>query len=97
MDDIIVVSTSVNEHHTHLVDLFDRILSYGFHFQMSKCMFMLPRSSYLGIIIDENDRRHNGNKMAMLQKLSGASNKANYYNIFAPNMQSLLATLDNLC
>lgn len=91
----------MDEYRTHLIEILDRIQSYGFYLQMKRCMFLLPRISYRGSVKNKNDLRLDTNKIAprfpstktTLQSFLGM---ANYYDNFMPNMPQLLVTLNNL-
>lgn len=105
MDDVIVYSTSVEEHKEHLQKVFQRIEDYGFSLQTQKCELFLPQIKYLGFIVDEQGRRPDSTKIAAIKDIPIPRNKSelqaflglvNYYNSFVPRMHSLRAPLNEL-
>ncbi|KAA3673841.1 uncharacterized protein DEA37_0012248 [Paragonimus westermani] len=105
MDDIIIVSSSVDDHIQHLHTVFQRIRDYGFTLRIEKCKIMLSNIRYLGSIIDETGRRPDPDKIAAIATLPVPKDKTalqsflglvNYYNNFVPNMHDLRAPLNKL-
>ncbi|KAA3675726.1 uncharacterized protein DEA37_0006214 [Paragonimus westermani] len=105
MDDIIIVSSSVDDHIQHLHTVFQRIRDYGFTLRIEKCEIMLSNIRYLGSIIDETGRRPDPDKIAAIATLPVPKDKTtlqsflglvNYYNNFVPNMHDLRAPLNKL-
>lgn len=105
MDDIIIVSSSVDDHIQHLHTVFQRIRDYGFTLRIEKCEIMLSSIKYLGSIVDEKGRRPDPEKIAAIQSLPVPKDKhalqsflglVNYYNNFVPNMHDLRAPLNKL-
>ncbi len=52
IDDIIVFSASVSEHHSHLEQLADRLSQFNLAVRASKCSFYVAEVDYLGFIFD---------------------------------------------
>ena len=105
LDDIIVVSSSKQEHLRHLELVFERIHSFGFKLRPEKCSFMMPSVRYLGSIIDQEGRRPDPDKITAMSTMPAPTNQAqlqaflglvNYYNHFVPHLQTIRAPLNAL-
>lgn len=54
LDDILIFSTSEEEHKAHLRTVLQRLNSYGLTVNVSKCIFGVPEISFLGHLITSN-------------------------------------------
>ncbi|CAI2738976.1 unnamed protein product [Dicrocoelium dendriticum] len=105
LDDIIIVSSTAEDHYTHLNEVFSRIDGYGFRVRPEKCQLMMSSITYLGSIIDSSGRRPDPNKIKAIKLMPHPTNKAtlqsflglvNYYHNFVPQMHELRAPLNAL-
>ncbi len=51
IDDIVVYSDTVEEHHNHLQIVFERLKGHGLHLHLGKCKFFQDNVEYLGHVI----------------------------------------------
>lgn len=63
LDDIIIFSTSLQEHIERLTDVFDRLRKYNFKIQLDKSEFLKKEVSYLGHIITTKGIKPNPDKI----------------------------------
>lgn len=68
LDDIIVFSTSLQEHMTNLEKVFLRLRESNFKIQMDKSEFLKKETAYLGHIISEDGIKPNPDKISAIQK-----------------------------
>lgn len=68
LDDIIVFSTSLQEHMTNLEKVFNRLRESNFKIQMDKSEFLQLETAYLGHIISREGIKPNPDKIAAIQK-----------------------------
>ena len=54
LDDILIFSTSFEEHLIHLNTIFDRLRYHGLKLKLKKCSFLQTETNFLGFVIDEN-------------------------------------------
>ena len=52
LDDILVTGSSLQEHHTNLEHVLERLAEAGLRLNKSKCSFLLQQIEYLGHVID---------------------------------------------
>ncbi|KAA5654303.1 RNA-directed DNA polymerase, partial [Pseudomonas aeruginosa] len=68
LDDIIVFSTSLQEHLVNLEKVFQRLRESNFKIQMDKSEFLKLETAYLGHIISNEGIKPNPDKIATIQK-----------------------------
>ncbi|CAK1577917.1 unnamed protein product [Parnassius mnemosyne] len=68
LDDIIVFSTSLQEHMVNLDKVFSRFRESNFKFQMEKSEFLKHETAYLGHIITRDGIKPNPDKISAVQK-----------------------------
>lgn len=54
LDDVLMKRESIEDHKSHVWQVFMRIQHYGFKLKDGKCEFFLERIKYLGQIIDKD-------------------------------------------
>lgn len=105
LDDIIIVSKTEAEHMHALKKVFQRIQSYGFKVQMSKCQFFMTNIKYLGQIVTQEGRRPDPKKVSAIIAMPAPVNihqvrsflgMLNYYGQFVKTMRQLRVPLDKL-
>ena len=69
LDDIIIFSTSPEEHEKHLRQVFERLKEHRLTLKPSKCEFFLPEVKMLGFIISGDGLRADPEKIAAITKL----------------------------
>uniref|UniRef100_A0A915E576 RNA-directed DNA polymerase n=1 Tax=Ditylenchus dipsaci TaxID=166011 RepID=A0A915E576_9BILA len=78
LDDIIIVGSSIEEHNSALLAVFNRIRDAGLQVRLSKCEFFLPSVKYLGFIVDKDGRRPDPQKTAAIKDRVVASLQAEH-------------------
>lgn len=68
LDDIIIFSTSLQEHISRLREVFDRLRNANFKIQLDKSEFLRKEVAYLGHIVTENGVRPNPDKILAIKK-----------------------------
>lgn len=105
LDDIVIVSRSIEEHAQHLKGVFSRIKDYGFRLRLEKCNFFMTSIKYLGVIIDSKGRRPDLAKIQAIAKMPPPSDVPtlrsflgliNYYQVFVNNMRFIRQPFDEL-
>jgi hypothetical protein len=105
LDDIVVVSRSLDDHRRHLHAIFNRINEYGFCVRLRKCSFFQPSIKYLGFIIDKDGPCADPQKVTAVANMPAPNNITtlrsflglfDYYQSFVPNMRFIHQPLDDL-
>ena len=105
IDDVLVASTSIEEHKRHVELIFDRFNSFGITINPDKCVFASSHLEFLGHRIDSNGIRPMTEKaIAILEYPVPQSTKGlrrflgmvNYYARFIPNCSEILSPLTDL-
>ncbi|CAK1590854.1 unnamed protein product [Parnassius mnemosyne] len=68
LDDIIVYSTSLQEHMVNLEKVFQKLRESNFKIQMDKSEFLKLETAYLGHIISKDGIKPNPNKISAIEK-----------------------------
>ena len=66
IDDILIFSETVEEHFTHLEDVFERLIKYNLKLKPSKCEIFKPELLFLGHLISANGIKPNPLKVAAI-------------------------------
>ena len=69
LDDILIFSTSFEEHLIHLNTIFDRQRHHGLKLKLKKCSFLQTETNYLGFVIDENGIKPDHMKVEAIRAL----------------------------
>ncbi|KFD67383.1 hypothetical protein M514_20419, partial [Trichuris suis] len=105
LDDVLVASSSAEEHQTHLDQLFKRFEKYGIRVNPSKCVFYASQLEFLGFQVDSEGIRPLPSKveairrfplpktMAQLRRFLGC---LNFYRQFLPHIAQTLIPLENI-
>lgn len=102
IDDILIFSKSVEEHHEHLHQVFDRLREAGLTLHPLKCSFFEDKVAYLGhMIVPGGLEVQQAKVKAILDipppsdigKLRAFLGLANYYRRFVPNYSSIAKPL----
>ena len=105
LDDILVASTTPEEHLAHLQALFERLSSHGVTINASKCVFGANSVDFLGHRIDATGMTPLPDNLKAIEnfpypssfkQLERFAGLVNYYRRFIPNCASLLQPLTDL-
>lgn len=105
LDDILVYSSSPQEHEQHLRTIFTTLQKYGILLNPSKCVFRVPEISFLGYKISSAGSQPLPERIADLQscpppktigQLRRFLGMINFYRRFLPNAASLQAPLHDI-
>ena len=105
LDDILIASTSHEEHISHLRTLFQRFKQFGLNINPSKCIFGVPSLEFLGHEINSQGILPLTSKIEAIQdvvlpnsvkKLKSFLGLLNYYRRFIPNCSHILQPLTDL-
>lgn len=69
LDDILIFSTSMEEHMTNIQKVFDRLREHNLKIQVDKCRFFAKETDYLGHILTTDGIKPNPAKVESIQKL----------------------------
>lgn len=69
LDDILIFSTSLEEHLTNVKDIFRTLRKAGLKVQVDKCSFLSKETEYLGHILTPNGVKPNPKKIKTIQDL----------------------------
>ena len=105
LDDLLVASTSEDEHERHLRQLFNRLQEYGIIVNPAKCLFGVPSLTFLGHIVDAGGIRPLVDKVQIirdfpvptsLRKLREFLGLVNFYRRFIPHCADILQPLTDM-
>ena len=96
LDDLIVTGKDDDEHLYNLKRVLQRLSECGFRLQKSKCQFMLPSVTYLGIKVDSQGLHMEAPKPENKAELQSFLGLVNHYRKHVPNMSTLCEPLNRL-
>lgn len=105
IDDILIASSSEEEHLAHLKTLFHRLQEYGVVINSAKCHFGLPKVKFLGYLVsdagtsplpDKVEAIKNYSRPASIKDLRRFLGALNFYRRFIPNAARTQAPLNDL-
>lgn len=105
LDDILVASTSPEEHLSHLRQLFTRLTEFGLVINRSKCLLGVASLQFLGHCVDAGGISPTREKVQVISEIASPSTFGdlrrflgliNFYRRFVPHCAQLLAPLDDL-
>lgn len=101
-DDILIASSTVEEHLNTLNKVFQRALDLNIKFNLSKFQFMMPEIKYLGLLFSKEGTKPDKERIQALQHIKVPSNRKqlqsvmgmfNYLREFIPNMAEITSPL----
>ena len=104
IDDVLVASSSPEEHKQHLRAVLERFSEHGIVINPSKCEFGVPQLTFLGHTVDQHGIRPLPSKVKILRafprpttqrKLHEFLGLVNFYNRFIPNCACILSPLNS--
>lgn len=105
LDDIVVVTSTFDEHIQVLSEVFRRLISAGLTVAQDKCRFCRSELRFLGYIVDSSGLHVDPEKVSAILNIPSPSNvtevrrflgMASWYRRFLPNFSTLIAPLSNL-
>lgn len=69
MDDILIYSSTLEDHISHIQQVFDRLRKHGLKLKFKKCQFMRKETKYLGFKITEHGIKPETEKVDTIQSL----------------------------
>lgn len=105
LDDILVFSSSLEQHKRHLHQLFERLTQYGVWINISKCLFGQSEVNFLGYHVAASGTRPLESKVHAIQdyaipktvkELRRFLGMINFYRRFVPNAAHLQAPLHSI-
>nr|VZI36105.1 unnamed protein product [Spirometra erinaceieuropaei] len=105
IDDLLVASSTTEEHMEHLTTVFDRLQQFGVVLNPSKCVLGVPSLEFLGHLVDSHGIRPLPSKVAAIRYFPTPTSKrqlqrflgmVNFYRRFLPNCADLMLPLTNM-
>nr|VZI02434.1 unnamed protein product [Spirometra erinaceieuropaei] len=105
IDDLLVASSTADEHIEHLATVFDRLQQFGVVLDPSKCVFGVPSLRFLGHLVDSHCIRPLPSKVALIRDFPSPTSKrqlqrflgmVNFYRRFLPNCADTILPLTSL-
>ncbi|BHF77780.1 hypothetical protein SprV_0602089000 [Sparganum proliferum] len=105
IDDLLVASSTAEEHMEHLATVFDRLQQFGVVLNPSKCVFGVPSLEFLGHLVDSHGIRPLPSKVAAIRDFPHPTSKrqlqrflgmVNFYRRFLPNCADTFRPLTSL-
>ena len=102
LDDILVASATIEEHHQHLLQLFQRLSEFGLVVNIDKCRFGCDQIEFLGHLIDTQGARPLPSKVEAIQQfplpttvkdLQRFAGMVNFYHRFIPAAATFMAPI----
>nr|VZI02490.1 unnamed protein product [Spirometra erinaceieuropaei] len=105
IDDLLIASSTTEEHMEHLTTVFDRLQQFGVVLNTSKCVFGVPSLEFLGHLVDSHGIRPPPSKFAAIRDFPPPTSKrqlqrflgmVNFYRRFLANCADTILPLTNL-
>uniref|UniRef100_A0A5S6Q037 RNA-directed DNA polymerase n=1 Tax=Trichuris muris TaxID=70415 RepID=A0A5S6Q037_TRIMR len=105
VDDILIASSSEEEHRGHLTDVFSRLATYGLRVNPEKCVMGAQALVFLGHLVDRRGIKPSPDNVSAIQnfprpktlkQLRQFLGMLNFYRNFLPDIACTLKPLDNL-
>ena len=98
LDDILILSTTLEEHLAHIQHVFDRLREHSLRLKLKKCSFLKSETNYLGFVINEHGIKPDSKKVDVIQALAPPTTvrevrrfvgMCSYYRRFIPHFASI--------
>lgn len=105
LDDIILISSTFEEHMSLLKEVFNRLIDAGLTLKREKCVFCRPSLRYLGYVVDQQGLHVDPEKVSALVRVPVPTSvtevrrvigTASWYRKFIPAFSSVIAPLTSL-
>lgn len=105
LDDVILISSSFDDHITLLNEVFSRLKSANLTINYNKCQFFRESLNYLGFVVDKNGLRTNPDKVEAMVNYPRPKNStevkrflglASWYRRFVPHFSTIVSPLNEL-
>ncbi|KAL3887802.1 hypothetical protein ACJMK2_000195 [Sinanodonta woodiana] len=105
IDDVLVYSRTLDEHFSHLQEVFDRLRKANLKLKPSKCQFAIKRVKYLGHVISKDGVEVDSDKIKIVsdfpkpktvRDLRSFLGLCNYYRRFLKNYSNIRTPLNSL-
>ena len=102
IDDILVFSSSINEHFQHLQAVFNRLRRHGLKIKLAKCQFLMAETKYLGFVINKQGIKPDDDKVKVIRSMQepktvrqvrGFIGAIGYYRRFIPAFSRIATPL----
>ena len=104
LDDILIFSRTLEEHFSHIQQVFDRLREHSLRLKLKKCSFLKSETNYLGFVINENGILPEARKVNIIKKLATPTSvrdarsligMCSYYRRFIPRLVLRDSRTDN--
>ena len=105
LDDILIFSSSLDEHLGHIQQVFDRLRQHDLRLKLKKCHFLQAETNYLGFVVNQNGIKPDPKKVEAIQSISpptsvrevrGFIGMCSYYRRFIPNFSGIAEPIISL-
>ena len=105
IDDIVVFSSTLEDHFKHLQLVFDRLRKHQLKLKLSKCSFLEPETRFLGFVISEKGIKPDQEKVKIIKELTPPTNVKTarsflgvigFYRRYIPNFSTLATPIVEL-
>ncbi|MEW8546530.1 MAG: reverse transcriptase domain-containing protein [Candidatus Thiodiazotropha sp.] len=105
LDDILIFSATIEDHLSHINQVFDRLRQHKLKLKLKKCSFFKQQTKYLGFVISADGIRPDPDKVKVMKNLPppttvkevrGAIGMLSYYRRYIPNFAEIAAPIIDL-
>ena len=105
LDDILIYSSSLEEHFKHIQIVFDRLRKHNLKLKLKKCQFLQRETKYLGFVINEHGVKPDSDKVKAIKAIKIPSTvkevrqylgMSSFYRKFIPNFSKIAEPLIKL-
>ena len=105
LDDILIFSATIEDHISHINQVFDRLRQHRLKLKLKKCSFFKKETKYLGFVILERGISPDPEKVKVMKNLPpptnvrevrGAIGMLSYYRRYLPNFSEIASPLIDL-